>query len=659
MTNKMLFSIDNIELLEENPDSRFSILSLDFFASGNNLHNTYVSEETLRKTASTIKNCPLVWKYDGLRNDIGTHDIEEIPCGTVPEEAEIFEKKLPDGRIMLSVKAFVWKHYSGKLLDFFKRDGDKPISVEIEVLDFEELEDEIIELCDYKFQAITVLGSKIEPAIPLAHATVLKFAEEYKRDYELEFSKKYESIDFLVPKEVKTNAQKGLDLYKEYGRGGNPVSLALARHLIKMERTNHLKVRHMYKIFSSKKFENIDEDSISDSYIGFMLYGGGEGYEWVENIENLLDEEDAKNLTYFEEEGEIMPYKNLGEINDALKGIDPPITLGQANSIASQADAIGVDEDKNGWAIAIANFKKTHMVIDGQWVKKEEDDFSAEDSDGSESVDKDNKLEKEDENSVNNQKLEQDKVSFDSLQVIEVLNSSLSEFEYGEKKLAKYWVESIDEEYAYIHDHEDKKEYRAKYTIEEEVANVHLDKKEEVIKSEYKIVGSESEEIIVPMSEKVDIDDLIALFGEEEDVSNILKDEFNKEDKDKDFSVIINSMLEKIKVLSESNKEFALLNEKLQEFKNVIEEERFNFEVDAALKELQETVNIPEKAIKEMREKSLEYTLETIDGWKNDCKAQAFSYAVKKVDEDSKENKIALPWGKQDQKKSIWDKLNK
>jgi len=653
----MLFSIDNIELLEENPDSRFSTLSLDFFASGNNLHNTYVSEETLRRTAPTIKNCPLVWKFDKLRNDIGTHDSEEIPCGFVPDEVEIFEKKMSDGRIMLSVKAFVWKHYSGKLLEFFRRDGDKPISVEIEVLDFEELEDEIIELCDYKFQAITVLGSKIEPAIPLAHATVLKFAEEYKRDYELEFSKKYESIDFSVPKEVKVNAQKGIDLYKEHGRGGNPVSLALARHLIKMEKTNHLKVRHMYKIFSSKKFENIDEDSISDSYIGFMLYGGNEGYEWVEGVENLLDEEDAKNLTYFEEKGEIMPYKNLGEINDALKGIDPPITLGQANAISAQADAIGVDEKKNGWAIAIANFKKTHMVVDGHWVKKEEDDFSAEDLDGSVSVDKDNKLEKEDENSVNNQKLEQDKVSFDSLQVIEVLNSSLSEFKYGEQKLAKYWVESIDEEYAYIHDQEDKKEYRAKYTVEADVANVHLDKKEEVTKSEYKVAGSE--EIIVPMSEKVDIDDLMALFGEEEDVSNTLKAEFDKEDKDKDFSVIINSMLAKIKVLSESNKEFASSNEELQKFKNTIEEERFSFEVDAALKELQETVDIPEKAIKEMREKSLEYTLETIDGWKNDCKAQAFSYAVKKVDNDSKENKIALPWGKQDQKKSIWDNLSK
>jgi len=41
------------------------------------------------------------------------------------------------------------------------------------------------------------------------------------------------SIDFSIPNSVKINVQKGLDLYKEFGRGGNPVALALARHLIK------------------------------------------------------------------------------------------------------------------------------------------------------------------------------------------------------------------------------------------------------------------------------------------------------------------------------------------------------------------------------------------------------------------------------------------
>ena len=53
-------------------------------------------------------------------------------------------------------------------------------------------------------------------------------------------------------------------------------------------------------------------------------------------------------------------------------------SLRQANEIARNADAIGVTEEKNGWAIAISNFKKTHEVEDGKWVKKEnKSDFFA------------------------------------------------------------------------------------------------------------------------------------------------------------------------------------------------------------------------------------------------------------------------------------------
>ncbi len=67
-----------------------------------------------------------------------------------------------------------------------------------------------------------------------------------------------------------------------------------------------------------------------------------------------------------------MSYKSIGEINQSLKGIKPPITLEQANEIAAAAEKIGTDEEKNGWAIAISNFKKNHTVRKGKWVKREE-----------------------------------------------------------------------------------------------------------------------------------------------------------------------------------------------------------------------------------------------------------------------------------------------
>ncbi len=64
-----------------------------------------------------------------------------------------------------------------------------------------------------------------------------------------------------------------------------------------------------------------------------------------------------------------MPYKKMSDVNPAIKGIEPAVTLAQANIIASWADDItGVD---NPWAVAIANFKKAYEVQDGKWVKQE------------------------------------------------------------------------------------------------------------------------------------------------------------------------------------------------------------------------------------------------------------------------------------------------
>jgi len=273
--NKISFAVENVEMIDSNKDSNFAVLSLDFFASGSNLHNMYVSENTLMRTADTIKNCPIVWAYDEKLDDIYTHTSDEVPCGFVPETSTVTSRVLEDGRTMLSTVAYVWKRYTGELLSFFKRDGGKkPVSVEMTVYNTRKLPNDKLELTDFRYEGITILGSFITPAIPLAQARVLSFSDiknEYMEDLENEFPTKY----------------------VEMGTG--------------------------------------------------ML------------------------VTF--------PYKSISEINPALKGIDPPITLAQANAIARQAEAIGTDGKVNGWAIAIASFKKTHVVKNGRWVRKKQNMF--------------------------------------------------------------------------------------------------------------------------------------------------------------------------------------------------------------------------------------------------------------------------------------------
>lgn len=68
-----------------------------------------------------------------------------------------------------------------------------------------------------------------------------------------------------------------------------------------------------------------------------------------------------------------MPYTTMEEVNPAIKGIEPSVTLAQANLIAEWADAMEKAEDGPGWpwAAAIAQLKRLYTAEDGKWMKKE------------------------------------------------------------------------------------------------------------------------------------------------------------------------------------------------------------------------------------------------------------------------------------------------
>lgn len=69
-----------------------------------------------------------------------------------------------------------------------------------------------------------------------------------------------------------------------------------------------------------------------------------------------------------------MPYQEWKEINPALKGIRPKVSLEQANLIAKWADAMEKVEDgpKNPWAVAILQFKKSYTVRSGKWIERKQ-----------------------------------------------------------------------------------------------------------------------------------------------------------------------------------------------------------------------------------------------------------------------------------------------
>lgn len=184
------FVVSDASIIKERNDSQFATLKINAFASGLNRNNIYVGEEALQRTAWTIIGKPLLWAYNEEFDDAGSHETCEVPCGFVPEQNNLIFTRTDDGRSMLQVSAKIWNYYSGALIDFFKRDDmTKPVSVELEVIDYQDKEG-TLELLDFAYTGVTILGSRVLPAIPGAKALVVNFSEateKYNKALEHEF----------------------------------------------------------------------------------------------------------------------------------------------------------------------------------------------------------------------------------------------------------------------------------------------------------------------------------------------------------------------------------------------------------------------------------------------------------------------------------------
>ena len=196
MQNKIIkFAVDEIEqvALKDVDDDQFAKLRIKAFATGMTSHRYFFTKEALEDAAFTILNKPLLWYYNIWTDDAEGHESEgvfgkqEVPAGFVPkEDANLQIQKDADGRYFLYVDCYVWKLYSGKLMEIFSRtDGKKDVSVELLVIDSIEHKDEnYIDVSKFCFTAITVLGEEITPAVAGASANVIKFSErqdEFKK----------------------------------------------------------------------------------------------------------------------------------------------------------------------------------------------------------------------------------------------------------------------------------------------------------------------------------------------------------------------------------------------------------------------------------------------------------------------------------------------
>jgi len=202
--NVLSFKVNKYNI-QDISDNQLAKIEMWVVKSGDNKHNLPISEDAIKKAANTLVGKPILYKYNKYTKDFMGHEIDEIPCGVVLSKDDIRFEYDENEELWLVATAYIWKYYCPEVMEVFeKHDGEKPISMEIQLVETKENDDKT-EILSFVFLGVTLIGDS--PAIPNAKAKVLKFSEMVEE---------VKKILFAVPKDEmgKSNPIK-IDLSKE------------------------------------------------------------------------------------------------------------------------------------------------------------------------------------------------------------------------------------------------------------------------------------------------------------------------------------------------------------------------------------------------------------------------------------------------------------
>lgn len=229
------FGIDDVNIIED--DDRFAITKIRAFAEKKNSHTQPISFESLKLTANTIYNVPVVVEFTDWNDDgIGTHSKAEIPVGFVYSENNpvTFEYDEERDKHFLTIKALIWKNYSNNIVDIIHKSNDKKkVSVEMTTTDYKDNGPfDKPEVFSWKYQAITILSDQVAEACKGSNVQLMKFSEDKENYIKENFADKI-SIDNSKESAVSGEwSNPGQKLFKPITESSNAKPLLKEAYLI-------------------------------------------------------------------------------------------------------------------------------------------------------------------------------------------------------------------------------------------------------------------------------------------------------------------------------------------------------------------------------------------------------------------------------------------
>lgn len=168
---------------------------------------------------------------------------------------------------------------------------------------------------------------------------------------EAEEGKAEADVDTVPTAAMARNAQRALDLRKEYGRGMTPVGVARANQLIDKERLSPRTVRRMHSFFSrhevdkeAQGFRRGEDGWPSAGLIAWLGWGGDEGQAWARRKVQQLNEERDKSLELEAYYHDFWDSPNHGEIK--AEDVSSAVKKGLAEKVKDHNDKYGNQKGK-------------------------------------------------------------------------------------------------------------------------------------------------------------------------------------------------------------------------------------------------------------------------------------------------------------------------
>lgn len=211
MSKNKLFSLEeqqnSVDLLY---DDDISIASIDLFHIDEdgecNRNKCNISRETAEKSLQSIKNKPIIARFNSVCKDFVTDVTEHARnaneafnmrvVGTIPSDSRIKFIERDNGKTYCNAEAIVYKKYVPQLVDILKKNnGSMKVSIEIKA-NGKENEDGIFVIDEFVLQGVTLLSPKVPEGIEGSHLEVLRFSkqdEDLLNERYLQFSQSKES----------------------------------------------------------------------------------------------------------------------------------------------------------------------------------------------------------------------------------------------------------------------------------------------------------------------------------------------------------------------------------------------------------------------------------------------------------------------------------